>query len=257
MTPPLVAAVAAASAKRAALHPSARLHHHSPLPTISDSEDGLSDRCLDSTPPPRRSPSLIGRPQSASQPTLRDVTTRLRYSPGATATYLVAMLLCAGLILVAAATDTMDTLWYRSLEALLTVLFALELGLQWWLQGDRFLQKAVNVAELGLLCACVTIFLLSLFNWSSAEGFLEALLLSLRYAAQCARLLFFIRSSATTLAGGPMDLQTRDNPNEPPRSSDLGSPCKHLTHPSTLSAPAHLRIEDDSASDHSDLTPLS
>eukprot|EP01062_Namystynia_karyoxenos_P074533 TRINITY_DN71471_c0_g1_i1.p2 TRINITY_DN71471_c0_g1~~TRINITY_DN71471_c0_g1_i1.p2 ORF type:complete len:310 (+),score=110.46 TRINITY_DN71471_c0_g1_i1:80-1009(+) len=215
-------------------------------------------RC--SSPPPRQG-GFVGPPQAASKPSLREVMTRLRFSNAAAATYLAAMVLCAVLILIAAATDTMNSLWYRSLEALLTALFAAEIGWRWYLQGDSFLQKYVNVAEVALLAVCLTIFVLSLTNWSSTEGFLEALLLALRYSAQCGRFCFFMRSIAYSRQMDPVELEQHHYGGGaacPPREAHSWrpgggrAPAAHCL----LAAPAHLRAEyDDGESDDSALAP--
>eukprot|EP01059_Diplonema_ambulator_P001567 TRINITY_DN11334_c0_g1_i1.p1 TRINITY_DN11334_c0_g1~~TRINITY_DN11334_c0_g1_i1.p1 ORF type:complete len:215 (+),score=75.35 TRINITY_DN11334_c0_g1_i1:32-646(+) len=172
---------------------------------------------------------------------LKDLVVRVKFSSSVRLVYIGAVGLTALLMFLSAVTEgAHGSGWYLFGEAVLTLLFVGEIVLQMWLSGPLkyFSQSLTNILEFLLCVSCCMIFGLSLSNRFTRMEF-EALLLSLRYSAQLARLYFFYKSQylASTLQR-KVQLHKHDNP--------------AITLPNTLeqpSIPSHLWQSDDGA-DH-------
>ena len=147
----------------------------------------------------------------------RDLLIRIKYGGGMKLLYIAAVLL-AGVLLLAAVLggdEVHQNSWYLAGEAFLTISYAVEIAFMMFLSGPaQYLkQSKTNLAEASLCVCCCMLFGMSLSH-QKARLELEALVLSLRYTAQLARLAFLIRQhSNSTRAPPKVYLHELDNTN--------------------------------------------
>eukprot|EP01061_Rhynchopus_euleeides_P001773 TRINITY_DN11299_c0_g1_i2.p1 TRINITY_DN11299_c0_g1~~TRINITY_DN11299_c0_g1_i2.p1 ORF type:complete len:192 (+),score=41.37 TRINITY_DN11299_c0_g1_i2:54-629(+) len=146
----------------------------------------------------------------------RDLVARLKYGDGMKIMYVGAVALGAMLLISALLGDsaTLQSTWFLAGEALLTASYALEVVAHMWLSGPaQYLRQSyANAAEFGLCMACCTMFGFSLWQ-KYARLEIEAVLVSLRYSAQLARLYFFMRQHQSAGRGSQkVAIHEHDNP---------------------------------------------
>ncbi|KAJ9469830.1 hypothetical protein DIPPA_27770 [Diplonema papillatum] len=153
---------------------------------------------------------------SDARVSFRDVFEKIRFSHSARLLYITCVALTAALIAVAAAfRGSMHELWFHALEALLTLLFAVEVLYRIGARGPiAYFTSKANMAEACACCFCIAMLVLSYARGGDeSEDIVEALVICLRYVAMLGRLCFFVRSTSaqTVTTTGRVEIQPYDN----------------------------------------------